>query len=221
MEWWASGGDAGGSGVPGDAGITAHCGTRPRRWSLYRQQATRAAIARLAAREADARKDWIKKTTTSVVRRFGALIVIEDLKVANMVKSAAGTVEAPGTNVAAKRGLNRQIHNQAWGTFRRRLTDKTTAAGVTLVAVNPAGTSQRCSSCGHTASENRESQAVLRCRRCGHSNNADVNAAHNILAAGRAVTEGAAQAHDFSRGSSRTRPLGPRWCHRGVRNWGR
>ena len=145
-------------------------------------------LARLAAREADARKDWTENTTTSMVRRFGALIVIEDLKVANMVRSAAGTVEAPGTNVAAKRGLNRQIHNQTWGAFRRRLTDKTTVAGVELAAVNPAGTSQRCHRCGHTAPENRESQAVLRCRRCGHSDNADVNAAKNIHAAGRAVT---------------------------------
>ena len=153
-----------------------------------RYRATKTALARLAASEGDARKDWIEQTTTSVVRRFGDLIVIEDLKVANMVLSAAGTVEAPGTNVAAKRGLNRQIHNQAWGTFRRRLTDKTTAAGVELVAVNAARTSQRCHRCSHTAPENRKSQAVLRCRRCGHSNNADVNAAKNILAAGRAVT---------------------------------
>ena len=153
-----------------------------------RYRATKTALARLAAREADTRKDWIEKTTTSLTRRFGDLIVIEDLKVANMVRSAAGTVEAPGTNVAAKRGLNRQIHNQAWGTFRRRLTDKTTAASVELAAVNPAGTSQRCHRCGHTTPENRESQAVLRCRRCGHNDNADVNAAKNILAAGRAVT---------------------------------
>ena len=153
-----------------------------------RYRATKTALARLAARDADVRKDWIEKTTTSLTRRFGDPIVIEDLKVANMVRSAAGTVEAPGTNVAAKRGLNRQIHNQAWGAFRRRLTDKTTAAGVELAAVNPAGTSQRCHRCGHTAPENRESQAVLRCRRCGHSDNADANAAKNILAAGRAVT---------------------------------
>ena len=153
-----------------------------------RYRATRTALARLAAREADTRKDWIEQTTTDVVRRFGDLIVIEDLKVANMARSAAGTVEAPGTNVAAKRGLNRQIHNQAWGTFRRRLTDKTTAASIELAAVNPAGTSQRCHHCGHTTPENRESQAVFRCRRCGHNDNADVNAAKNILAAGRAVT---------------------------------
>jgi hypothetical protein len=38
------------------------------------------------------------------------------------------------------------------------------------------------------APDNRESQAVFRCRACGRQDNADVNAAKNILAAGLAVT---------------------------------
>ena len=41
--------------------------------------------------------------------------------------------------------------------------------------------------CGHVAAENRESQAVFSCVACGHTAHADVNAAQNILAAGRAV----------------------------------
>ncbi|WP_328996900.1 transposase [Kribbella sp. NBC_01245] len=51
----------------------------------------------------------------------------------------------------------------------------------------PGYTSQTCAECGHCASENRENQAVFRCHACGHTANADVNAARNI-AAGRAVT---------------------------------
>ena len=54
--------------------------------------------------------------------------------------------------------------------------------------VPAAYTSQRCHQCGHTATENRENQAVFRCVRCGHTANADTNAALNILAAGQAVT---------------------------------
>jgi putative transposase len=50
----------------------------------------------------------------------------------------------------------------------------------------PAYTSQRCSACGHTARESRESQAAFRCVACGFAGNADVNAARNI-AAGHAV----------------------------------
>ena len=55
--------------------------------------------------------------------------------------------------------------------------------------VDPKYTSQRCSvkSCGHKAKENRENQAKFLCKKCGHEENADINAAKNILAAGRAV----------------------------------
>ncbi|MEV6321980.1 zinc ribbon domain-containing protein [Nocardia sp. NPDC051787] len=54
--------------------------------------------------------------------------------------------------------------------------------------VPAAYTSLRCSRCRSVDPESRESQAVYRCTRCGYSENADVNAAKNILAAGRAVT---------------------------------
>ena len=166
---------------------------RQKRGSKRREQ-TRRQIARLSAREVDRRKDWIEKTTTSLVRDYD-LIYIEDLKVKNMVSSAKGTVENPGKNVRQKAGLNRSISSQAWATFRKRLTDKAAAAidpdgsprPVVVVVVPPAYTSQRCSACGHTAKENRESQAVFRCRACGYSANADVNAAINIRAAGLAV----------------------------------
>jgi putative transposase len=153
-----------------------------------RRARTKRAIARLSAREADRRKDWIEKTTTALVRNYD-VIAVEDLKVANMVRSAKGTIAAPGTNVAQKRGLNRSISSQAWALFRRRLTDKAAAATspVVVVAIPPAYTSLRCSECGHTAKENRESQAVFLCRSCGYSANADVNAAVNIRAAGLAV----------------------------------
>jgi putative transposase len=108
----------------------------------------------------------------------------EDLKITNMVRSARGTTAAPGTNVRAKAGLNRSIHAAGWGSLVRRLEDK--AAG-RVERVDPAFTSQICHACGHCEARNRESQAVFRCRACGHADHADVNAAKNI-AAGRAVT---------------------------------
>ena len=54
-----------------------------------------------------------------------------------------------------------------------------------LVEVNPRHTSQQCSCCGHTAKENRISRDVFRCQVCGHEENADVNAAMNILTVGQ------------------------------------
>lgn len=152
-----------------------------------RRGRTKTQLARMACREADRRKDWIEQTTTRLVRDHD-FIAIEDLKVKNMTGSARGTIEKPGRNVAQKRGLNREIHSQAWAKFRTRLEDKANATNsCVVVAVDPAFTSQRCAGCGHTAKENRESQAVFRCQACGFSANADVNAAKNILAAGLAV----------------------------------
>jgi transposase len=69
-----------------------------------------------------------------------------------------------------------------------RVKNMVRSAQGTVVAVSPAFTSKRCSACGHTEERNRESQAVFLCRACGHHDNADVNAAKNILAAGLAVT---------------------------------
>ena len=50
-----------------------------------------------------------------------------------------------------------------------------------VVFVDPRHTSQTCNQCTHVARENRESQAIFKCVSCGHFDNADVNAAKNIL----------------------------------------
>ncbi|WP_298403707.1 transposase, partial [Ferrimicrobium sp.] len=77
-----------------------------------RRNQPKLAIAKLSAKESDRRKDWIEKTTTELVRNYD-LIVLEDLKVKNMTRSAKGTVESPGKNVAQKSGLNRSILEQS------------------------------------------------------------------------------------------------------------
>ena len=52
---------------------------------------------------------------------------------------------------------------------------------VSFRTVPPAYTSQRCSGCGHTEQGNRLKADVFRCRACGYTDDADVNAARNIL----------------------------------------
>jgi len=140
-------------------------------------------VARLRAREADARKDWAEKASTDIARRFD-MIRVEDLRIRNMTRSAKGTARAPGQNVRQKAGLNREILRSGWGLLARRLEDK--AAG-RVEKIRPAFTSQRCSACGHVDAESRESQARFVCTACGFADHADVNAARNI-AAGHAVT---------------------------------
>ncbi len=149
-----------------------------------RRARTKRAIARLRAREADRRKDWIEKNTTDIARRFDT-IRIEALDVRAMTRSARGSVERPGVGVAQKRGLNRAIRGSGWGLLSTRLQYK---AHGRIEQIPAAYTSQRCSACGHVALENRKSQAVFQCEACSAGRcDADVNAARNI-AAGRAVT---------------------------------
>lgn len=150
------------------------------------------AVARLNAchgRIAAMRRDFLHQATTNLVRGH-ALIAIEDLAVKSMTASAAGTLESPGRNVKAKSGLNRTILRNGWCMARQMLEYKATWSGVMLVAVQPAYTSQACSSCGHTAAENRKSQAVFECVACGHRENADRNAAKNILRRGQEIVSG-------------------------------
>ncbi|HGB2658936.1 TPA: RNA-guided endonuclease InsQ/TnpB family protein [Salmonella enterica subsp. enterica serovar Welikade] len=143
-------------------------------------------IQRLHSRIANVRRDYLHKVTTTISKSH-AMIVIEDLRVSNMSKSAAGTVSQPGRNVRAKSGLNRSILDQGWYEMRRQLEYKQLWRGGQVLAVPPAYTSQRCACCGHTEKENRQSQSKFRCQACGYTANADVNGARNILAAGHAV----------------------------------
>jgi Transposase and inactivated derivatives len=152
-----------------------------------RRDATRAQLGRLNARIRQRRADFATQTAVRLVRQHG-LVAVEDLHVANMTRSARGTAEQPGHNVRAKAGLNRAILGKGWSGFLLALEHAARYHGAEIVKVNAAYTSQTCHACKHVAGESRESQAVFRCVACGHQDNADVNAAKNILAAGLAVT---------------------------------
>lgn len=141
-----------------------------------RRERAKRALATVRAHDASRAKDWAEKATTGLVVDYDR-IVLEDLRIPQMTKRGRG-----------KRGLNRSILANRWGLIERRLTDKAVLAGVELIKVNPAYTSQRCAACGHVAKENRKSQAAFLCVSCGHEAHADVGAAINILAAGQAVT---------------------------------
>lgn len=142
------------------------------------EQTERARIARLRARESDRRKDWCEKVSTSLAQRFD-LIRFEDLRIRNMTRSAKGTIETPGRNVAAKSGLNRAILAQGWGLLVRRTQDK---APGRVEMIRAAYTSLRCSACGWIDKNSRDSQAGFCCVACGFTCNADINASINIAA---------------------------------------
>lgn len=157
-------------------------------------------LAGFQARLARRRRDSVHKATTFLAKNHG-VVVAEDLRVKDMTKAPRPKPDPgnPGrflrNGSRAKAGLNRSILDRAWGEIRRQLEYKCAWWGSRLVLVDPAFTSQRCSRCGHTEAGNRVSQVSFRCVACGHAENADINAAKNILAAGLvATTEGQAVA---------------------------
>ncbi|XWZ88324.1 transposase [Paraburkholderia sp. A2RO-4L] len=110
----------------------------------------RKAVQRLAnmhRRIARQRQDWCHKLSTELADQH-PVIAMEDLKVANMSRSAAGTVDKPGKNVRQKARLNRTMLDQGWGLFQTMLKYKLQARAGQLVLVPASYTSQTCAECG-------------------------------------------------------------------------
>jgi putative transposase len=74
----------------------------------------------------------------------------------------------------------KRFHTWAFHQLFECVSYKAEPFGIDTVEVNPAYTSQRCSKCGHTARNNRPSQADFSCAKCGYTLHADYNAAKNV-----------------------------------------
>jgi putative transposase len=144
---------------------------RCQRGSANRRKA-KAKVARAHRKVRDARADFLHRTSTNLVRRAD-LIVIEDLAVKNMVRN---------------RSLAKAISDCGWGEFRRQLEYKTERAGRTLVVIDRwYPSSKTCSACGYLLAELSLSTRAWTCPGCRARHDRDINAATNILAAGRAA----------------------------------
>jgi putative transposase len=122
------------------------------------------------------RRDFHHKTARALVDTCDAL-ALEALRVGAMTASASGTVEQPGTNVAAKRGLNRSILDAGWAQFTSILTAKAESAGRRVVRVDASYTSVSCHTCGARCTRPRQDTVV--CPVHGELD-ADLNGARNI-----------------------------------------
>ncbi|WP_329534071.1 transposase [Streptomyces sp. NBC_01450] len=128
-------------------------------------------VARIHARIADRRRDTLHQITTRLVRENQTL-VIEDLTVRNMVKN---------------RKLARAISDAAWSEFRSMLEYKAQWYGREMIAVDRwFPSSKLCSTCGTLQDRMPLNVRTWTCD-CGATHDRDVNAAKNLLAAGRAV----------------------------------
>ena len=145
---------------------------------------TKSRLRRLHAQISRCRRDYLHKVSSEIVRKYGGVIV-EDLRVKNMSRSARGTMEQPGRRVRQKSGLNRSLLDVSPGLFLQLLEYKCGWNNRSFERVDPRYTSQRCHSCGHISGQNRQTQASFVCQACGHSDDADLNASKNIRDLGR------------------------------------
>jgi len=129
-------------------------------------------VARVYGQITDTRKDFLHKLTTQLVRE-NQTIVVEDLAVKNMVKNPK---------------LARSISDAAWGELLRQLEYKCQWYGRTLVKIDRwFPSSKRCGNCGHVVEKMPLNIREWDCPSCNTTHDRDINAAHNILAAGLAV----------------------------------
>ncbi|WP_141576839.1 RNA-guided endonuclease TnpB family protein [Actinomadura sp. WMMA1423] len=126
-------------------------------------------VARAHARVADARRDFAHKLSTSIIRDNQA-VYVENLSVKGLTR----------TNLA------KSIHDAGWSAFTRMLEYKAARYGRTLVKIDRwFPSSKLCSACGAVADSMPLGVRSWTCA-CGAEHDRDVNAAINILAAGRA-----------------------------------
>ncbi|MEV0896049.1 transposase [Actinoplanes sp. NPDC049802] len=139
----------------------------------------------------NARHDFLHKTSTTLIRQADT-IVFEDLAVANLTHRPKPVPRRNGTyapnGAAAKAGLNKSISDAGWAEFREMLQYKAARTGRTLVVIDRwYPSSKTCSHCGHLLAKLDLGTRHWTCPACRIRHDWDVNAATNILAAGRAV----------------------------------
>lgn len=128
-------------------------------------------LKRVSGKEARFKKHndhCISKQLVETARRTGRGIALEDLEGISFRATAWG------------REAKNRLSGWSFARLGSFLGYKSEAAGVEVVYVDPAYTSQSCNKCRHCERANRKSQSKFVCVLCGHAVNADVNAARNI-----------------------------------------
>ena len=133
-------------------------------------------VARIHARIADQRQDFAHKLTTRLIHE-NQVVAAESLRVKNMLKN---------------RSLAKAISNVGWHQITTMLAYKADWYGRTFVQIDQwYPSSKRCHACGHIADSMSLSVRVWQCVECGKQHDRDINAAKNILKAGKAILAGA------------------------------
>jgi putative transposase len=145
---------------------------RKRKGSKNRNKA-RKKVARIHVRIAERRRDYQHKLSTQIIRE-NQIVCVESLSVKNMVQNHC---------------LAKSISDVGWGEFVRQLEYKAAWYGRTLVKIDKwYPSSKRCFDCGYVLETLSLDVREWDCPECGVHHDRDINAANNILAAGRAVS---------------------------------
>ncbi|MFF3071734.1 RNA-guided endonuclease InsQ/TnpB family protein [Kitasatospora sp. NPDC057936] len=143
--------------------------SRKAKGSRNREKARRK-VAKAHAKVADTRMDWLHKQTTRLIGENQA-VFLEDLNVRGLARGR----------------LAKSVHDAGWAAFRHLLEQKAARYGRTVGIVHRAfPSSQLCSECGHRDGPKPLAIREWACPACGVLHDRDLNAARNILAAGRA-----------------------------------
>ncbi|RZK16380.1 MAG: transposase [Flavobacterium sp.] len=142
-------------------------------------------IGRLHQKIANVRKDFLDKVSTKLIRENQA-IVVEDLKISNLVKKAKPVLSEDGktylkNNRKQKSGLSKSILDSGWGIFTNMLEYKAKWYGRTFVKVAPQYTSRDCSNCNYRLEKLALSIREWQCPECNTIHHRDHNASINIL----------------------------------------
>jgi putative transposase len=143
-----------------------------RRFQRRSTKGAKKVLRRLSKREANFRRHTnhtISKALVTKAKDTKRGIALEDL-----------------TYIRARTTVRRRdrARHAGWAFFQLRsfVEYKANRDGVPIVLLDPRNSSRTCSACGHCAKGNRRSQRLFACHACGHSTNADLNAARNLRA---------------------------------------
>ena len=177
----------GGTGTNGDTknNTSGHNRNKPRKPKSRGYKELHRRIRKKREKIANRQTNWERHASKKIADGAGT-VVMEDLDLNNM------TAKVKGKGSSAKTGLNREMAYSRPGTFQRQIKGACKNAGVTVIMVDPKGTSITCSACGRKDKESRVSRGEFRCTndKCYNDIDADVNAAHNIASRAEAVAAG-------------------------------
>ncbi|NLU83277.1 RNA-guided endonuclease TnpB family protein [Rhodococcus sp. HNM0569] len=143
--------------------------SRKEKGSSNRAKARRR-VAKAHAKVADPRRNFAHQQSTAIIRDSQA-VYVEDLAVSGLARTR----------------LAKSVHDAGWGMFIRMLEEKARRYGRTFVKIDRwFPSSQTCSACGVVDGPKPLSVRQWQCTACGVVHDRDLNAAKNILAAGRA-----------------------------------